>query len=100
MSIPFSGPSQSYVQPPLPWVITIEIRADSFDMLKHEVGNVAKHVARAAVPAHVAISGAGGSGSYNQVEYTVRLSTPLEAEIEEAEKRLADLRQRLGNEKR
>lgn len=98
MSIPFSVSQTPYIEPHLPWQITIEVKASTFELMKWEVAELAKRVAKAEVPSHVPSSGGGSDGSGSSgTQYTITLSTPLEAQIEEAEKRLADLKRQKGN---
>ena len=95
MSIPFSTAPTTYIEPNLPWKIVITVEATRFDLIKYGVADLAKHVACAVAPKDVSMSGAGSGGAITDIRYSITLSTPLEAEIEEAERHLLDLRRRL-----
>ena len=97
MSIPFSAGPQHLIEPDLPWHILIDVKADSFELMRWYVEELCRQIVKADAQHKISIqSGSGGGGDSTQVQYSVSLSTPLKAQIEQAEKHLAALRAKLG----
>jgi hypothetical protein len=91
------GPTEVDIPAVLPWKVVIEIKADSFDLIRHYAKELGARVGEATTPRAIPTNGSGGGGGgSNQVEYSVSLSTPLEAQIEEAERHLASLKKQIG----
>lgn len=77
------------------WKITIEMDGSSFSAIKTTIGQALQHVNRAETWDQMRVRGGWGMG-VEQGNITIRCEGPLEAQLEEAKRRVRELEEKIS----